>query len=146
VLADDDNVALVFGMVETGRREIRARRAVVDPQRPRDLAALDLNGITADELTIVANAREARALAPAAASLGAAAGQILADTGAAAVVVKDSARLPGPDRWSSQGHRGRPVPYQDGVAAGQRRCLRRRIRQRVGKRRRPRRSGARRQR
>lgn len=92
VLADDDNVALVFGMVETGRREIRARRAVVDPQRPRDLAALDLSGITADELTIVANAREARALAPAAASLSAAARQILANAGAAAVVVKDSAR------------------------------------------------------
>lgn len=91
VLAADDDVALVFGMVETGGREIRARRMVLDPQRPRDLAALNLHGITADELTVVANAREARALAPAADSLSAAAGQILANSGAAAVVVKDSA-------------------------------------------------------
>lgn len=92
VLTADDDVALIFGMVETGSREIRAGRAVLDPQRPRDLAALDLSDITADELTVVANAREARALAPAAASLAVAARQILGSSGATAVVVKDSAR------------------------------------------------------
>lgn len=92
VLAADDDVALVFGMVETGIREVRARRAVLDPQRPRDLTVLDTHGITADELAIIANAREARALAPGAVSLGSAASQILASSGAAAVVVKDSAR------------------------------------------------------
>lgn len=92
VLSADDEVALVFGMVETGSRHIRARRAVFDPQRPRDLAALDLRGITADEMTIVANARETRALAPGTASLDAAARQILSTSGAVAVVVKDSSR------------------------------------------------------
>lgn len=91
VLAADDDTALVFGMVETGIREIRARRVVLDPQRPRDLTVLNLHGITADELTVVANAREARALAPAAGSLSAAAEQILARSDAVAVVVKDSA-------------------------------------------------------
>jgi hypothetical protein len=92
VLSADDDVALVFGMVETGTRHIRARRAVFDPQRPRDLAALDFHGIAADEMTIVANAREARALAPTATSLDGAARQILNINGVTAVVVKDSAR------------------------------------------------------
>ncbi len=101
---------------------------------------------TPHELTVLVNTREARALAPDAVSLGAAVGQILGSSGAAAVVVKDSARLPGPDGRANHGHEGRPVPDQIGVAAGQRRCLRRRIRQRVGQWSRPRRSGARRQR
>jgi hypothetical protein len=92
VLSADDEVVLAFGMVETGSRRIRARRVVFDPQRPRDLAALDLHGITADEMTIVANARETRALAPDAPSLDAAARQILGNNGVDAVVVKDSTR------------------------------------------------------
>jgi len=47
---------------------------------------------TPHELTVLVNTREARALAPDAVSLGAAVGQILGSSGAAAVVVKDSAR------------------------------------------------------
>jgi hypothetical protein len=91
-LTVDDDAVLVFGMVETGSRDVRARRAVFDPQRPRDLAALDLDGIVADELAIVANAREVRALAPGTTSLAEASRFVINSSGAVAVVVKDSAR------------------------------------------------------
>jgi len=90
-LTVDDDVVLVFGMVEAGSRDIRARQAVVDPQRPRDLTALDLDGIAADELTVVANAREMRALAQAA-DLADSARQVMNSRNVVAVVVKDSAR------------------------------------------------------
>lgn len=90
-LAVDDDVALVFGMVETGSRDIRARQAVVDPQRPRDLTALDLDGIVADKLTIVANAREMRALTQTT-DLTDGVRRIMNSRSVVAVVVKDSAR------------------------------------------------------
>lgn len=89
--ADDDSI-LVFGMVEHGPRDIRARKLVFDPQRPRDLAELDLSGIEADDLVVVANSRETRALAPGTPDLVSAARQVLGTSAAAAVVVKDSAR------------------------------------------------------
>lgn len=88
----DDEAVLVFGMIETGRRDIRARRAVFDPQRPRDLRVLDMDDIHADELAVVLNAREAHALAGGDVELDRAANQILTRTSAAAVVVKDSGR------------------------------------------------------
>lgn len=91
-LTIDEESVLVFGMVESGPRSIRARRAVVDPQRPRDLTALDLSGIDPDELVVVANAREARALAPGSASLEDAGHRIMHDANALTVVIKDSAR------------------------------------------------------
>jgi hypothetical protein len=91
-LAGDDDTALVFGMVEGGPRDVRARRLVFDPQRPRDLAVLDLDGLRADQTTIVANAREIRALARGTHELQTAAVQVLRMCGAEAVIVKDSAR------------------------------------------------------
>jgi hypothetical protein len=89
--ASDDTV-LVFGMVESGERRIEARHVVFDPQRPRDLSGLDLDGISYKHLTVVANARETRALAGGTQDLTAAARQLLATSGAGAVVVKDSGR------------------------------------------------------
>ncbi|MEH3140256.1 MAG: PfkB family carbohydrate kinase [Mycobacterium kyogaense] len=91
ITADDDAV-LVFGMIETGHRDIRSRRAVVDPQRPRDLQVLNLQGIQADELAVVLNAREARALTGGTDNLRQAAHQLLARTTADIIVVKDSGR------------------------------------------------------
>lgn len=91
ITADDDTV-LAFGMVETGHRDIRARRAIVDPQRPRDLRVFDLEGIHVDELAVVLNSREARALTGANVELDNAAQQILRNTKAEVVVVKDSGR------------------------------------------------------
>lgn len=91
-LVGDDDTALVFGMVEGGPREVRAHRLVFDPQRPRDLAVLDLGGVRGDETTIVANAREIRALARGTHELNTAAVQVLRMSGADAVIVKDSAR------------------------------------------------------
>ncbi|UWZ36406.1 nucleoside 2-deoxyribosyltransferase [Dactylosporangium roseum] len=91
-LSADDETVLAFGMVETGPRSIRARRLVVDPQRPRDLTRLDLTGLHADAVAVVANARETRALAGGIADLRAAARRVRGASGAVAVVVKDSAR------------------------------------------------------
>jgi hypothetical protein len=91
LIADDDTV-LVFGTVETGPRSVRAGRLVVDPQRPRDLTGLDLVGLQADATTVIANAREARALAGGTTELASAARQVRAASGAIAVVVKDGAR------------------------------------------------------
>jgi pfkB family carbohydrate kinase/Nucleoside 2-deoxyribosyltransferase len=91
-LRADDETVLVFGTVETGPRDIRTRRLIVDPQRPRDLAELDLTGLQADATAIVANARETRALAGGITDLGQAARHLRGISGAFAVVVKDSAR------------------------------------------------------
>lgn len=49
--------ALVFGMIE-GTPRVRARRLVVDPQQPRDMLDLNLEGIEARRLAVCANARE----------------------------------------------------------------------------------------
>jgi hypothetical protein len=91
VTADDDAV-LVFGMIEQGERRIRGRRVVFDPQQPRGLQNLDTTGVTAGELVVVANSREARALAGGEPDVAAAAGRIGSQSAAVAVVVKDSAR------------------------------------------------------
>ncbi|GAA2396359.1 PfkB family carbohydrate kinase [Mycolicibacterium llatzerense] len=91
IVADDDT-ALVFGMVESGDRDIRARRAVVDPQRPRDLRVLDMTGVAADQLAVLLNAREARALSGTRTDLTEAARHVLGRSDADVVVVKDSGR------------------------------------------------------
>jgi ATP-dependent protease HslVU (ClpYQ) peptidase subunit len=91
LIADDDTV-LAFGTVETGPRSLRARRLVVDPQRPRDLTGLDLEGMHADAITVLANARETRALARGTSDLASAARQVRAASRAVTVVVKDGAR------------------------------------------------------
>lgn len=91
-LAADDVTVLVFGMVERGPRDVRARRLIIDPQSPRDLAGLNMEGLHGDETTIVANAAEAAALARHRGAPAEHARQILAMSGASAVVVKDSGR------------------------------------------------------
>jgi hypothetical protein len=91
LIADDDTV-VVFGTVETGPRSVRARRLVVDPQRPRDLTTLKLEGLQADATTVLANAREARALAGGVAPLASAARRVRTASKAVAVVIKDGAR------------------------------------------------------
>ncbi|WP_457134577.1 PfkB family carbohydrate kinase [Mycobacteroides abscessus] len=91
LIADDDTV-LAFGTVEQGNRQIRGDRVVFDPQQPRGLQRLDTAGIDADQLVVIANAREARALARGEPDLVTAARRIGAESGAAAVIIKDSAR------------------------------------------------------
>lgn len=92
VLSASDDAALVFGTIENGPRDIRAERMVIDPQRPRDLGDMDLVGLQFDSLSVVANAREIRALAKTSQSLDEAARRVLRMYGAAAVVVKNSAQ------------------------------------------------------
>ena len=88
----EDEIVLLFGMVEAGPRRVHARRLVVDPQRPRDLVALELEGVSWDEISIVANVREVFGLAQGADDLEAAALAVRKLYGAAAVVVKGAAR------------------------------------------------------
>jgi hypothetical protein len=92
VLTAEDDTVLAFGMIESGPRRIVAEHLIFDPQRPRDLAGLDLAGMEHQRLTVVANARETRALAGGVQDLTLAARQILTDSGASTVVVKDSGR------------------------------------------------------
>lgn len=91
-LQAEDESALVFGMVEKGPRQVRSKRLVFDPQRPRDLRVLELDGLEAESITIVANAREIRSLAPSTRDPASAAFEVLGGSGAVALVVKDSAR------------------------------------------------------
>lgn len=91
LIAEDETV-LVFGMVERGPREISAGRLVVDPQRPRDLAGLDMEGLRGRKVAIVANAGEAAALARSPGTTAEHARAILAAQDADVVVVKDSGR------------------------------------------------------
>ena len=90
-LSADDDTALVFGMIEQAQRRIRGGRVVFDPQQPRGLQGLNTTGIEADELVVIANAREARALTAGERDLAAAAQRIGAQSGAVAVIIKDSA-------------------------------------------------------
>lgn len=91
-LMADDGTVLMFGMVETGSRSIRADRLVFDPQQPRGLEAAALAGVEADRLVVVGNAREIRALAEGEHDLQVAAARVAAETDAVGVIVKDSAR------------------------------------------------------
>jgi len=91
-ISADGDAVLVFGMVESGDRRVRARRAVIDPQRPRDLRVLDLTGVDGDQIALLVNAREARALVGGHMSLAQAARDLLGRSSAEVVVVKDSGR------------------------------------------------------
>ncbi|MCF6511670.1 hypothetical protein E9564_07690 [Blastococcus sp. MG754427] len=91
-LVAEDETVLVFGMVEHGPRRVRAQRLVVDPQRPRDLTGLNLEGLTGDRLGVVANARETSALAGGILDPARAAQQVLTRSGAEVVVVKEAGR------------------------------------------------------
>lgn len=85
----DDNV-LIFGMVEETGVQVRAGRAVYDPQRPRDLMGLDMSWLTADSWALVANAAETVALGGGG-GVEEAARRLLEDTGAQVVVTKRGA-------------------------------------------------------
>jgi hypothetical protein len=90
-LAADDSTVLVFGMVEAGARDVRAERLVLDPQRPRELAAVDTDGLRGDSVAVVLNAAEARGIAGGGTTIENARA-VLASAGADVVVVKDSGR------------------------------------------------------
>ena len=58
----EGDAVLAFGMVEAGERSVNCKRLVVDPQRPRDLSRLDLDPYRYDQLALVCNSNEIRAL------------------------------------------------------------------------------------
>jgi nucleoside 2-deoxyribosyltransferase len=58
---EDDDAALVFGMIE-GRPSVNAGSVVFDPQQPRELSGLDLNGISAERVAVVLNSAETAAI------------------------------------------------------------------------------------
>ena len=58
----EGDTVLAFGMVEAGERSVDCRKLVVDPQRPRDLTGLDLDRYRHDQLALVCNSNEIRAL------------------------------------------------------------------------------------
>lgn len=84
--AEADTV-LQFGLIETGHLGVSATRAVIDPQQPRDLQALDLTHITAGQVAVVANAGETRVLGDND-DLAAAARALLEESGVQVVVSK----------------------------------------------------------
>jgi hypothetical protein len=92
LLISEDDAALVFGMVEQGPRQVRARELVIDPQRPRDLNYLSMEGLSWDRLAIIANAREISALAGGKDAVGLAGAEVLQRFAAQTVVVKDAGR------------------------------------------------------
>lgn len=58
----EGEAVLAFGMVEGGERSVDCSRLVIDPQRPRDLSSVDLGPHRYDQLALVCNANEIRAL------------------------------------------------------------------------------------
>ena len=58
----EGDAVLAFGMVESGERSVDCSTLVVDPQRPRDLSRLDLGRYRYDQLALVCNSNEIRAL------------------------------------------------------------------------------------
>ncbi|MDE0579042.1 MAG: PfkB family carbohydrate kinase [bacterium] len=58
----EGDTVLAFGMVEAGERSVDCKRLVIDPQRPRDLSRLDLDGYRCDQLALVCNSNEILAL------------------------------------------------------------------------------------
>lgn len=82
--------ALVFGMLE-GRSRAKAKALVFDPQQPRDLGPLDLDGLEAERLAIVANAGETRALGGVD-DVAEGARRLLEGSGAEVVITKRAAR------------------------------------------------------
>lgn len=91
-LKADDSTVLVFGLVEQGPTSVRTERLIVDPQQPRDLEVLNMDGLSGDRLVIIANRREAASLAGKAGQPIESAMTILSNYEADAVVVKDSGR------------------------------------------------------
>ena len=88
----DHDAALVFGMLEARDQvRLRARRAVLDPQKPRDLDRQDVPPVEADELVLVLNGAETRQLGDDH-DLLAAARNLLRRYSAAAVVTKRGPR------------------------------------------------------
>jgi len=66
-IAVDDVAVLVFGLVEAGpgdraRPQVKGRRVVLDPQKPRDLTLSDVAEISAESVLLVLNEDETRAL------------------------------------------------------------------------------------
>lgn len=81
---------LVFGMIEAAT-EAEVERLVFDPQQPKDLGQPDLSRIKAQQLAVVANSAETRAMTGET-DLVAAAKRLLETTSAEVVVTKRAAR------------------------------------------------------
>lgn len=86
----DDDVALVFGMVEE-RPNVRAKVLVVDPQQPRELSAIDTEGLSWERLAVVLNAAETMSVG-ADRTVESSAHRVLQNTGAEVVVTKRGPR------------------------------------------------------
>jgi hypothetical protein len=78
-LEAEDDVALVFGFVEDGVRRVAADRIVFDPQQPRDVKPIAMQGLVSDEIIVVANESETMKLA----------GRVLPDLDSAAAAIRD---------------------------------------------------------
>lgn len=92
VEADDDDT-LIFGMIETApSRQIRARRAVIDPQSPQGSSDPAARGIVADSTILSGNAREINSAAGAVGDLVSAAESVRDRDGHEAVIVRCGAR------------------------------------------------------
>jgi hypothetical protein len=87
----DGDTVLAFGMLEA-RPRVTARRLVMDPQQPKDLAPLEFGEISAEHLALVANVGETKALAGGTRILRDAARELLAASGAEVLVTKAGAR------------------------------------------------------
>ena len=59
---ETDGAALIFGMVETGDIAIDATHIVFDPQRPRELTDIPLDGLKSKRLAVIVNRAEATAV------------------------------------------------------------------------------------
>jgi nucleoside 2-deoxyribosyltransferase len=89
-IGGSDDIALVFGMLETTDVDIECRRLVYDPQRPGSGRRLDLIGLSSEETCVVLNAGEVRTFGRSP-DLSAAVSTVFADSGASVVVVKSGA-------------------------------------------------------
>lgn len=87
----EEAAVLVFGMIE-GRPPVRAASVVIDPQQPRELARLDLDGIEAERTAVVLNAAETAAISGISGDVAAGARKILAENPVDVVVTKRSMR------------------------------------------------------
>lgn len=57
-----DETVLLFGMIERGDYRVDAESLVLDPQRPRDLIGITMDGLNGRHIALVCNRAEARAI------------------------------------------------------------------------------------
>lgn len=89
-LVGEDDTALVFGLLETSTMQVNAQRLVYDPQRPGSGNAINLGGLSFDELALVLNSGEVRAFGGSQ-DIATAAAALFDQTPAGVIVVKGGA-------------------------------------------------------